>query len=399
MLCASDAKNITHSGKITLLIEILKKAEALQEKVLVFSQSLISLNLIEDFLKEAHRNKKTLGKAGSWIKNVDYYRLDGSTNALLRKKWAEEFNKSSNERARLFLISTRAGSLGINLVAANRVIIFDASWNPSYDIQSIYRVYRFGQEKTVFVYRFLAQGTMEEKIYDRQVTKQSLSNRVVDEQQIERHFTLFELTELYTFKPDLLDDPMSVTGRRTQTVMPKDAVLCELLQTCKDQIVSFHEHESLLDHKEEEELSEAERKAAWAEYEAESKAITAPANPVQTMLQNMSNEKLLDLLNKSRMNVSTAFMTLQRMSTHSIEQYIFHVKQQYPHLPEAEINSKAEYWKACDEKDQERRRASYRESIAQQQALTLHIQTLLNSRRNLQMKAVTVSTVNPPGST
>uniref|UniRef100_A0A673ZFH2 DNA helicase n=1 Tax=Salmo trutta TaxID=8032 RepID=A0A673ZFH2_SALTR len=277
MLSDSDATILGHSGKMVLLFEILRMAEELEDKVLVFSQSLITLDMIEDFLdltnKAKNNRQSSLYKGdGSWIRNTDYYRIDGSTSATSRMKWVQEFNDATNERGRLFLISTRAGSLGINLVAANRVIIFDASWNPSYDIQSIFRVYRFGQLKAVFVYRFLAQGTMEEKIYDRQVAKQSLSFRVVDQQQIQRHFTLFELTELYMFEPDLLDDPNSEKkSKRTTPLLPKDMVLAELLQSCKGQIVCYHEHESLLDHKEEEELSEADRKTAWAEYEAEVK--------------------------------------------------------------------------------------------------------------------------------
>lgn len=78
--------------------------------------------------------------SGTWSLGLDYFRLNGSTSAKNRSAWCKIFNNPNNTQARL-LISTRAGGLGINLTAANRVIIFDASWNPSH-VQSIFRIYR-----------------------------------------------------------------------------------------------------------------------------------------------------------------------------------------------------------------------------------------------------------------
>lgn len=152
--------------------------------------------------------------------------------------------------------------MGINLVAANRVIIFDVSWNPSHDIQSIFRVYRFGQIKPCYIYRFLALGTMEEKIYERQVTKQAISKRVIDEQQIDRHYNQNDLQELYKY--DLEPD-----DERILPLLPKDRLFAEMLKKYEDVIYKYHEHDSLLENKEEETLDEDERKAAWEEFESE----------------------------------------------------------------------------------------------------------------------------------
>ncbi|KAH0630897.1 hypothetical protein JD844_004228 [Phrynosoma platyrhinos] len=389
----ADAEVLEHSGKMVLLFEILRVAEELGDKVLVFSQSLISLDLIEDFLELANRDKEE-GKPviykgeGKWFRNIDYYRLDGSTTAQSRKKWAEEFNDVTNVRGRLFIISTKAGSLGINLVAANRVIIFDASWNPSYDIQSIFRVYRFGQNKAVFVYRFLAQGTMEDKIYDRQVTKQSLSFRVVDQQQVERHFTMNELTELYTFEPDLLDDPNSEKKKKRDTPMlPKDTILAELLQIHKEHIVGYHEHDSLLDHKEEEELTEEERKAAWAEYEAEKKGLTmrfnmpagtnmyhtnfnsqAPYIPFNlAALSAMSNQQLEDLINQGREKVVEATNSVTGVRIQPLEDIISSIWKENLTLTESQVQALALSRQASQELDIKRREAIYNDVLTKQQ--------------------------------
>uniref|UniRef100_A0A8C4E5W4 DNA helicase n=1 Tax=Dicentrarchus labrax TaxID=13489 RepID=A0A8C4E5W4_DICLA len=399
----ADAEILEHSAKIFLLFEILRMAEEVDDKVLVFSQSLISLDLIEDFLELSCRAKDE-GKIspykgeGKWFRNIDYYRLDGSTNATTRKKWAEEFNDTSNIRGRLFLISTRAGSLGINLVAANRVIIFDASWNPSYDVQSIFRVYRFGQLKTVYVYRFLAQGTMEEKIYDRQVTKQSLSYRVVDQQQIERHFTTNELTELYTFDPDMLDDPSEKKSKKATPLLPKDPFLAEMLQNNKDQIVCYHEHDSLLDHKEEEALSEEDRKAAWAEYEAEKKGLSMRTNyqsPYAQMdmgssnyfsynvaaLASMNNQQLEDLINQGRQKVIEATNALKSLSRESLEDTIARVWKENPSLTESQVQSMALGRQASVELELKRREVVYRDTLTRQQTLMMFVQKLITNRK------------------
>ncbi|XP_043599240.1 transcriptional regulator ATRX homolog isoform X1 [Bombus pyrosoma] len=258
------------SSKLILLFGILKECEQIGDKVLVFSQSLYSLSLIEQFLEKIDnttQNGEDLeyidGHTGSWSLGLDYFRMDGQTSAENRNAWCRIFNEPSNTRARLFLISTRAGGLGINLTAANRVIIFDASWNPSHDVQSIFRVYRFGQKKPCYVYRFLAAGTMEEKIYNRQVTKLSLSCRVVDEQQIERHYSNQNLNELYTFERN--------NGEKPTLNLPKDRLLAEIFLKYKNFVENYHEHDSLLENKAEEELNEEERKQAWLEYEEEKK--------------------------------------------------------------------------------------------------------------------------------
>ncbi|XP_046968299.1 transcriptional regulator ATRX homolog isoform X3 [Vanessa cardui] len=264
-----ELDDLRHSHKLVLLFDILRQCEAIGDKLLVFSQSLYSLDLIEHFLgkvdeatQEARVDEKLNGHVGSWSPGVDYFRLDGSTSCENRSIWCKNFNREDNPRARLFLISTRAGGLGINLVAANRVVIFDVSWNPSHDVQSIFRVYRFGQKKPCYIYRFLAMGTMEEKIYERQVTKQAISKRVIDEQQIDRHYAENDLAELYKFEPK---PPVP----RELPPLPKDRLFAEMLKEHEAQIYKYHEHDSLLENKEEETLTEEERKAAWEDFENE----------------------------------------------------------------------------------------------------------------------------------
>ena len=158
MLPDESEFDISLSGKFLLLKSILDKCAEIGDKILLFSRSLYTLNYIERFLGYLHQQnerdyqkqcesrrqlRQILESNGNshplyeyipppvqWTRDEDYFRMDGQTDVIARKRYAKAFNEESNLRARLFLISTLAGGIGINLVGSNRVIVFDASWNP-----------------------------------------------------------------------------------------------------------------------------------------------------------------------------------------------------------------------------------------------------------------------------
>ncbi|CAF3805428.1 unnamed protein product [Rotaria sp. Silwood1] len=249
--------DIELSGKFELFRAILNECETIGDKLLVFTRSLLALDYIEQWLERW----SSRASSPKWIKGTDYFRMDGKVSIKQRAADIKTFNEVENTRARLFLISTMAGGIGINLYSANRVIIFDVSWNPAHDLQAMFRSYRLGQKKPVYIYRIIGKGTMEEKIYKRQIIKQAMSQRVVDSKQLDRHFTNDELSQLYRFEPDNEDDPLD----KYDADRVKDKILRKLMDDFEDLIVSYREHDSLLIHRDEENLTEEEQKQAQHE--------------------------------------------------------------------------------------------------------------------------------------
>jgi SNF2 family DNA or RNA helicase len=106
-----------------------------------------------------------------------------------------------------FLLSSKAGGVGLNLIGANHLVLLDPSWNPADDEQALARVWRPGQQKTCYLYRTFMTGTIEEKIYQRQVSKKALSKSImVGQEEAEPTFKSTELLEIFKYKDKTISD-------------------------------------------------------------------------------------------------------------------------------------------------------------------------------------------------
>ena len=129
-----------------------------------------------------------------------YRRMDGTTPVSHRMRLIDEFN--SDARVFVFLLTTKVGGLGVNLTGADRVLLYDPDWNPSTDAQARERAWRIGQTKEVTVYRLVTAGTIEEKVYHRQIYKEFLTSKVLRDPKQRRFFKAKDLADLFTWDED-----------------------------------------------------------------------------------------------------------------------------------------------------------------------------------------------------
>ncbi|KAL6112091.1 rad54l2 [Pungitius sinensis] len=282
---------LENSAKMILLFHLIDESVRRRDKILVFSQSLSSLSVIEDFLsKRPIPTDSSDTHSTKWIRNINYYRLDGSTSASERERLINQFNDPENIKTWVFLLSTRAGCLGVNLIGANRVVVFDASWNPCHDAQAVCRVYRYGQKKPCYIYRLVCDFTLEKKIYDRQVSKQGMSDRVVDDLNPVLNFTRKEVDSLLHF---VEEEPERISLESKQEF---ETVLYEACQLYPHLITKqpFH-HESLLVDRKESKLTKAEKRAAKKSYEDEKRASVPYSRPSYAPYYPTSDQTLTNI--------------------------------------------------------------------------------------------------------
>ncbi|XP_018571410.1 chromodomain-helicase-DNA-binding protein Mi-2 homolog isoform X2 [Anoplophora glabripennis] len=207
------------SGKLVLLSKMLRKLREQGHRVLIFSQMTKMLDILEDFLE------------GEGYK---YERIDGAITGGLRQEAIDRFNAPGAQQF-VFLLSTRAGGLGINLATADTVIIYDSDWNPHNDIQAFSRAHRIGQANKVMIYRFVTRNSVEERVTQVAKRKMMLTHLVVRPGMGKgANFTKQELDDILRFGTEELFKENE--GKEDEAIHYDDKAVNELLDRSKEGI-------------------------------------------------------------------------------------------------------------------------------------------------------------------
>ncbi|PPS05376.1 hypothetical protein GOBAR_AA15296 [Gossypium barbadense] len=184
-----DGAWVELSGKMHVLARLLAHLrQRTDDRIVLVSNYTQTLDLFAQLCRE---------------RRYPYLRLDGTTSISKRQKLVNRFNDSTKDEF-VFLLSSKAGGCGLNLIGGNRLVLFDPDWNPANDKQAAARVWRDGQKKRVYIYRFLSTGTIEEKVYQRQMSKEGLQ-KVIQQEQVDsvkgqgNVFSTEDLRDLFTF--------------------------------------------------------------------------------------------------------------------------------------------------------------------------------------------------------
>merc|ERR1719356_1492036 len=163
-----------------VLAEIRKKWKADGHRPLIFVQTVMMLDVLE-----------------KWMNSMGYthLRIDGKTAVKRRLTLINDFNGNLDFFA--MILTTRVGGVGLNIIGADRVLIFDPDWNPMTDVQARERTWRIGQDKEVSVYRLVSTGTIEDKVYQRQVYKHFLAQKVLIDARQRQFFKWNDLADLF----------------------------------------------------------------------------------------------------------------------------------------------------------------------------------------------------------
>lgn len=176
---------VQRAGKLEVLAKILPLWKKQGHRVLIFCQWKKMLSIIEGFTR---------------LQGWKFGRMDGNTSVSARQRLVDTFNEDQSYFG--LLLTTRTGGVGLNLTGADRIILYDPDWNPQTDAQARERAWRFGQKNAVTVYRLITAGTIEEKIYQRQIFKTALTNKVLQDPRQRRLFSQRDLKDLFTLKSD-----------------------------------------------------------------------------------------------------------------------------------------------------------------------------------------------------